>query len=116
VFYVEPDGVLFTGDLAMRAQPGLNQRSTVAHWLESLDRLEALHPSRIVPSHGPMGDVSFVANYRTYLQTIRTRVAALKRDGRNIEETAQTVATELLPQYPDRNRTMAAARIVYNQQ
>ena len=115
-FFVEPDNVLFAGDLVMRGQPGLSPQSTIAHWLESLDTLEALHPTRIVPSHGPMGDVSMIAGYRTYLQTIRTRVAALKREGKNIEETAQTVATELEPRYPDRNRTMAAVRVVYNQQ
>jgi glyoxylase-like metal-dependent hydrolase (beta-lactamase superfamily II) len=114
-FLVEPDHVLFAGDLVMRAQPGLNQQSTIAHWLQSLDTLEALHPARIVPSHGPMGDASMIANYRTYLQTIQTRVAALKRDGKNIEEAAQTIATELQPQYPDRNRTMAAVRVAYNQ-
>ena len=115
-FIVEPDNVLFAGDLVMRAQPGLNQQSTIPHWLQSLDTLEALHPTRIVPSHGPMGDASMIASYRTYLQTIQTRVAALKRDGKNIEETAQTIATELQPQYPDRNRTMAAVRVAYNQQ
>jgi glyoxylase-like metal-dependent hydrolase (beta-lactamase superfamily II) len=114
-FFVEPDGVLFAGDLAMRAQPGLNQQSTIGHWLETLDRLEALHPARIVPSHGPMGDTAMIANYRSYLQTIQTRVAALKREGKNIEEAAQTIAAELQPRYPDRNRTMAAVRVAYNQ-
>lgn len=116
-FLVEPDGVLFAGDIVMPAQPALSSpRSNVHHWLESLTKLEALHPTRIVPSHGAMGDASMIANYKTYFETIENRVAASKKAGRNIEETAQGIATELQNRYPDRNRTMAAVRVAYNQQ
>ncbi len=115
--FVEPDGVLFSGDVVMAGQPGFGSpQSSVRHWLQSLDRFDALRPTRIVPSHGRMGDASMIANYRSYLRAIQTRVAALKRDGRNVEDAAQTVASELQPQYPDRNRTMGAARAAYTEQ
>jgi len=116
-FFVEPDAVLFAGDIVMPGPPALSTpQSNIHHWLESLDRLEALHPRRIVPSHGAMGDVAMISNYRTYFETIQSRVAALKKEGKNIEETAQTIATELQPRFPDRNRTMAAVRVAYNEQ
>jgi glyoxylase-like metal-dependent hydrolase (beta-lactamase superfamily II) len=115
-FFVEPDGVLFSGDIVMAAQPALaTQPTSVKHWLASLDRFEALHPTRIVASHGPMGDASMITNYKSYFQTIQTRVAALKREGKNVEETAQTISAELQPRYPDRNRTMSAVRAAYNE-
>jgi glyoxylase-like metal-dependent hydrolase (beta-lactamase superfamily II) len=116
-FFVEPDGVLFAGDIVMRAQPALaSPQSNIGHWLDSLQKLEALHPTRIVPSHGPMGDAAMIANYRTYFEAIQSRAGALKKEGKNIEETAQTIAMELQDRFPDRNRTMAAVRVAYNQQ
>ena len=73
------DGVLFSGDVAMRPQPSFaNPTAKISHWLESLDKLEALKPRQIVPSHGPFGDVAIIAGYRSYLTRIRDRTAELK--------------------------------------
>ena len=59
------DGVLFSGDVAMRPQPSFaNPTAKISHWLESLDKLEALKPKQLVPSHGPFGDVAIIAGYR----------------------------------------------------
>lgn len=115
-FFVEPDGVLFSGDVAMKPQPSFaSPYSSVRHWLESLDLFDSLKPQRIVPSHGPLGDVGLVAGYRTYLTTIQTSAAALKKQGKSIDEAAQTVADELKDKYPDRQRLIGAARAAYNE-
>lgn len=116
-FFVEPDGVLFAGDVVMPGQlvfstPG----ATVSHWLASLEKLDALHPTRIVPSHGAMGDASMIASDRAYLQTIRTRAEALKKEGKSADEAAQAIAAELQGRYPDRNRIVSAARAAYNEE
>jgi glyoxylase-like metal-dependent hydrolase (beta-lactamase superfamily II) len=113
-FFVEPDGVLISGDVAMSALPGVGGNSRIATWLASMDRFEKLQPKRIVPSHGPMGDVSFVTNYRTYLTTVRNRTAALKKEGKNIDDTVKTVQDELEGRY-DRNRMANAIRAAYNE-
>jgi hypothetical protein len=88
----------------------------VSHWLASLEKLDALHPTRIVPSHGAMGDASMIASDRTYLQTIRTRAEALKKEGKSADEAAQAIAAELQGRYPDRNRIVSAARAAYNEE
>lgn len=81
VFLVEPDGILFSGDVVMRPQPSFaSPYSTVRHWLASLEALEKLSPKRLVPSHGPMGDLTLIAGYREYLTTIQSRAAALKKE------------------------------------
>lgn len=116
VFFVEPDGVLFSGDIVMRPQPSFaSPYSTVRHWLASLDALEKLAPKRIVPSHGPMGDTVLIADYRAYLTTVQTRAAALKKAGRTVDETVQAVTTELEGKHPDRGRLAGAIRAAYNE-
>jgi len=69
VFFVEPDAVLFAGDIVMMRLPNVTgPESRVQQWLSSLDKLEALKPRLIVPSHGPNGDTAMIAAYRTYFR------------------------------------------------
>jgi glyoxylase-like metal-dependent hydrolase (beta-lactamase superfamily II) len=111
--FVEPDGVLFSGDVTMKPQPSfMNARSTVKHWLASLDTFERLKPTRIVPSHGPMGGVELITGYRTYLTTIQTRTAELKKQGKTTDEAVQTVTAELT-KYPDKARLGGAVKAAF---
>jgi glyoxylase-like metal-dependent hydrolase (beta-lactamase superfamily II) len=105
------DGVLFSGDVAMRPQPSFaNPTAKISHWLASLDKLEALKAKQLVPSHGPFGDNSIIAGYRSYLTRIRDRTAELKKAGKSQEETIQVITSEMSPQYPDKNRLAGAIR------
>ncbi len=110
------DGVLFSGDVAMKPQPLFtNATATIPHWLASLDRLQAMHPGVIVPSHGPFGGVEIIEGYRNYLTRIRDRTAGLKQAGKSQDETIQIVSDEMVAQYPDRNRLAGAIRAAYSQ-
>jgi glyoxylase-like metal-dependent hydrolase (beta-lactamase superfamily II) len=110
------DGVLFSGDVAMRPQPAFaNPTATISHWLASLDKLRALKPKLLVPSHGPFGDASIIGGYEAYLRNISIRSAALKKEGKSQEEVVQAVTDEMQPQYPDKNRLAGAIRAAYNE-
>ncbi|HEY4372894.1 MAG TPA: MBL fold metallo-hydrolase [Burkholderiales bacterium] len=113
--WIEGDQVLFTGDIAMRAQPAFaSPYSSLDHWLQSLDRLEALHPQLIVPSHGPTGSgVEFIQGYRTYLKELRERTAAEKRAGKTVEQAVDAVAAAMGDRYPDRGRLGGAVKAAY---
>jgi glyoxylase-like metal-dependent hydrolase (beta-lactamase superfamily II) len=113
--WVEPDRVLFAGDLAMKAQPAFaSPYSSVRQWLGSLDKLDALKPVLIVPSHGPTGDASFISGYRAYLTDIRDRTAAEKRAGKTEDQAVQAVSAAL-PNYPDRGRLTGAIKAAYGE-
>ena len=112
--FVPQDGVLFTGDIAMKGMPSFaSPYSTVSHWLRSLDALDALKPKIVVPSHGPIGDASYIANYRVYLTTIRDRAAVLKKDGKTQDEAVKTITAEMQSKYPDAGRLTGAVRAAY---
>jgi glyoxylase-like metal-dependent hydrolase (beta-lactamase superfamily II) len=111
--WIEPDRVLFAGDVAMKAQPAFaSPYSSIRQWLASLDRLDALKPVLIVPSHGPTGDAGFIAGYRAYLTDIRDRVAAEKQKGQTADQVVATVSAAL-DRYPDRGRLAGAIRAAY---
>jgi glyoxylase-like metal-dependent hydrolase (beta-lactamase superfamily II) len=108
------DGVLFSGDVAMKPQPAFaNPTALISHWLASLDKLEAMKPKIVVPSHGPFGDASLMQGYRSYLTRIRDRTSDLKTAGKSQEEAVQIVSEEMAAEFPDRNRLGGAIRAAY---
>lgn len=109
------DGVLFSGDVAMKPQPSFaNETATIGHWLASLDRLEALKPRIVVPSHGPIGDASIMKGYRAYLTRIRDRTRELKKAGKSQDEATQIITDEMSAEYPDKNRLAGAIRAAWS--
>jgi glyoxylase-like metal-dependent hydrolase (beta-lactamase superfamily II) len=113
--WVESDRVLFSGDVAMRPQPVFaSPYSNVRHWLASLDRLEALKPAIIVPSHGPVGDGSmFASGYRTYLIEVRDRTATEKKAGRSADQAVEAVTAAMAERFSDKGRLAGAIKAAY---
>lgn len=115
--WIDADRVMFAGDIAMRAQPAFaSPHSSLQHWLDSLDRLEALKPAIIVPSHGPVGEgAGFIAGYRSYLTEVRERTAAEKHAGHSADEAVATVTAAFGDRAPDKGRLAGAIKAAYAQ-
>ena len=113
--FIEPDGVLFSGDVTMPGLPAIAADAGIRQWLTSQQRFEALRPTRIVPSHGAMGDASMVADYKTFFDTIVRRVADLKKQGKTVDEAARTIQGELKEKFGDSPRIGATVRMAYTQ-
>jgi glyoxylase-like metal-dependent hydrolase (beta-lactamase superfamily II) len=107
--FVEPDRVLFGGDIAMQRPPIMGSpHSTLSHWLESLDRFDALRPALTVPSHGPTGKGSALTDRtRAFLRAVRDRSLALKAEGRTADQAAGIIAAELQSTYSDNEASLA---------
>ena len=112
IVWIESDRVLFAGDLAMRAQPAFaSPHSSLRQWLASLDRLEALKPAIIVPSHGPIGEgTALITGYRAYLMEISDRTAAEKRAGRSVDQAVEGVTAAFGDRAPDKMRLVGAIK------
>jgi glyoxylase-like metal-dependent hydrolase (beta-lactamase superfamily II) len=99
----------------MRAPPAFaSPHSSLRQWFASLDRLEALNPAIIVPSHGPTGDgTGFITGYRAYLTEVRDRTAAEKRAGRSLEQATATVTAAFGDRAADKARLAGAIKAAY---
>jgi len=113
--FIEPDGVLFSGDVTMPGLPAIAADASIRLWLTSQQRLAALRPKRVVPSHGAMGDASMIANYKTFFDTILRRVAELKKQGKTVDEAIGTIQAELKEKFGDAPRIAMAIRTAYVQ-
>jgi glyoxylase-like metal-dependent hydrolase (beta-lactamase superfamily II) len=114
---VEEDRVLFSGDVVMNHTfLAAGATSNIKIWLATLDELEALRPTVVVPSHGAIGDATLIGLDRDYLKAVQTRVGELKAQGKSADETAQTVTTEIQARFKDwaaPARIGGAARAAY---
>lgn len=113
--YVEPDGVLFSGDVTMPAHPAVGAGSSVRQWLTSQERFAKLQPRRVVPSHGPMGDASMITTYQRILETVGRRAAELKKQGQTVDQAVETIQGELKGSYGESGRLAGTIRTAYNQ-
>jgi len=118
MIFIEGDRVLFAGDVVMnRRYLGFGSpRSSVQAWLNSLDKVAPLRPTRVVPSHGEMGDGSLIEQNRTFLAALQSRVAELKREGKTLEQATESVVAEFKSRYPNwTGNAGSAARVAYNE-
>jgi glyoxylase-like metal-dependent hydrolase (beta-lactamase superfamily II) len=110
--FVEEDRVLFTGDVVMSQRfLAAQNNSSLKTWLSVLDELTALKPLHVVPSHGKLGDATLITRDREFIQAVQTRVAALKREGKSIDEAVAAVSAEIAPQYPEFGNPTGAGAI-----
>lgn len=116
-FFVEGDGVLFSGDVVMNQSfLAAGQGSSLTAWLSAFDVFDQMRPRTIVPAHGPAGDGSILAVNRAIMQSVQTRTRQLKAQGHSADVAAMTVQAELQAQYPGwprANGLLAAARAAY---
>lgn len=101
--YVEPDGVLFSGDIVQsKLVPSLpSTDSNPSNWLRILDELERLKPRHVVPNHGALGTGTLIGEERALLVELQTRVARLKREGKSATQVSDLLASEYKAKYPD---------------
>ena len=75
--------------------------------------MEALKPTIIVPSHGPVGGLEFVSSYREFFNTIQERTVAAKKAGHSVDQAVADITKALSGRYPDPMRLDWAIRAAY---
>ena len=89
--YVPEERVVFTGDTVFsRCQTWL-MSSDVDQWYTALDRVGHLDVDVVVPGHGPVTDLAYLATQRRVLREWQDAVADAVANGWSREETMQRV-------------------------
>jgi len=119
VFLIEGENIVFAGDVVMSAFPAFaSPYSSLAAWLTALDRIAAMKPATIVPSHGRLVDASMIATYRDYLRGVQSRAQELKRAGRPADDAATAIQAEMQQKFPamaQPARVTAAVQAAYKE-
>jgi glyoxylase-like metal-dependent hydrolase (beta-lactamase superfamily II) len=115
-FWDADSRALFTGDLVLGSGTSIvdDQPGALAEYLDSIDRLIALGPSRIYPGHGPLVDdgLSRLREYRSHRhQRIEQVLDVLNRRGpATVDQLVEAIYTDV----PSTLRPMAARNVRAN--
>jgi len=102
VFWVEGDRVLFTGDVVMSVFPSVSgQSGDLDKWIANLEDFNRLDPAVVVPAHSRLGGVDLIRRYRAYLESVRERVLARKREGQSLEQITGELSAALASDFAD---------------
>jgi glyoxylase-like metal-dependent hydrolase (beta-lactamase superfamily II) len=117
LIFVDEDNVLFAGDVVMnRTFLAAGPVSSIKTWLATLEELDGLHATVVVPSHGAIGDASLIGRDREYLRAVQLRVTELKAQGKSADDMVQTVTMEIESKFSGWTAPMrvgAAVRAAY---
>ena len=110
--YVEPDRVLFSGDIIFEGRVPFLGDANSGHWLEVLKRMESRPLAALVPGHGPVAadPDKAVAQTRRYLAFLREKMGAAVADMVPFDEVYPAVdwsEFKDLPAFAEANRRNA---------
>jgi glyoxylase-like metal-dependent hydrolase (beta-lactamase superfamily II) len=104
MIFVEPDGVLVSGDVVQNKQAasaGFGGGS-VKSWIQILDQLPGLQAKLILPDHSDPGEAApMIAQQRKFLADLQTLVLEAKHKGIPVDDAAKQVTESLQAAYPD---------------
>jgi glyoxylase-like metal-dependent hydrolase (beta-lactamase superfamily II) len=108
---VEPDGVLFAGDIVQNGRiPHMNSDDvSTDRWLQALRQVESLKPSFIVPGHGQPSTeaaraINFTAGYIAYVRKTMKAAVDAWTDFDTAYAGADWTAYDKLPAFAANNR------------
>ena len=98
---VEPDGVLFSGDVVQnKTGPYFYCADcTPKSWLAVLDKVAQMNARIVVPDHSDTGDASLITQERAFMADLQARSLALKAQGKTADEAGKIVADEFAVKY-----------------
>jgi glyoxylase-like metal-dependent hydrolase (beta-lactamase superfamily II) len=93
VVHLPQEGILITGDLVVWPVPLVgNPQSHIGEWATTLDQLCALHPSIIVPGHGPvLRDDAYLKTLSAMFAFISSQTTAAVARGETLEQARKSV-------------------------
>jgi glyoxylase-like metal-dependent hydrolase (beta-lactamase superfamily II) len=95
--------IVFGGDVVInRFFPIMaDSDSSGVNWIQTLERLQKLNPTIVVPGHGEVGDVGLIAAMREYLVFVRDRVRKMKSQGSGVTDVETRLEPEVRAKYKD---------------
>ncbi len=79
VVHLADDGIVFTGDILFHGGHPIVWAGPVANWIAACDRVLALHPSVVVPGHGPLATPGALVDLKGYFELL-TAEARIRYD------------------------------------
>ena len=92
--YLPKEKILITGDILLSPYPYAIGGTYPTDWLKTLEKLETLHPSIIIPGHGNVQDQTFLKRNIDLFRTLLQQVKDAKAEGLSLEQTKERIGKQ----------------------
>jgi glyoxylase-like metal-dependent hydrolase (beta-lactamase superfamily II) len=101
--FVEPDRTLVSGDVVQnKVVPNIfGDGGTPSSWIAVLDKISGLQVRIVLPDHSAPGDGSLISKERVFIEDLRTRALALKKQGISADDAGKQLNAEFKAKYSD---------------
>jgi glyoxylase-like metal-dependent hydrolase (beta-lactamase superfamily II) len=105
--------VVFTGDILFHGSTPIMWAGPIGNWIAACRRIRALEPTVVVPGHGPLADVSGVAQFERYLEWIDGEATKRHADGMSALDAAWDIELGEYADWGDSERTVITVDSIY---
>ena len=113
VVHLPDDGVVFTGDILFHGGHPIVWSGPVANWIAACDRVLELHPTVVVPGHGPLATPTALQDLKGYFELLTREARARFDAGMNPLDAARDIDLGAYAGWSEAERVVANLHALY---
>ena len=107
------EGIVFTGDILFHGAHPIVWSGPVANWIAACDRVLALHPTVVVPGHGPLASPSALVDLKGYFELLTTEARSRYDTGMSPLDAARDIDLGPYRGWSEAERVVANVHALY---
>lgn len=100
IVFFPKEGILFASDLIFNNFAGFMGEASIIEWGETLDLLEQLVPTRVVPGVGAIGGIEVIDSFRSFYRDFMTEIIRNVDKGNSLAQTKKEFSLKKYSELP----------------
>jgi glyoxylase-like metal-dependent hydrolase (beta-lactamase superfamily II) len=113
VVHLADEGIVFTGDILFHGGHPIVWAGPVANWITACDRVLALHPTVVVPGHGPLATPAALEDLKAYFELLTREARARFDTGMTALDAARDIDLGPYTGWSEAERVVANVHALY---
>jgi cyclase len=113
VVHLPEAGIVFTGDILFHGGHPIVWAGPVANWIAACDRVLALHPSVVVPGHGPLATPAALVDLKEYFTLLTSEARTRYEAGMSPLDAARDIDLGPYAGWSEAERVVANVHALY---
>ncbi len=113
VVHLPEEGVVFTGDILFHGGHPIVWAGPVSNWIAACDRVLALHPTVVVPGHGPLATPDALVDLKEYFLLLTGEARRRYDGGMSALDAARDIDLGPYADWSEAERVVANVRALY---
>jgi cyclase len=113
IVWLADEGIVFTGDILFHGGHPIVWSGPVANWIAACDRVLALHPTVVVPGHGPLATPAALVDLKGYFELLTREARTRFDEGMTPLEAARDIDLGPYAGWTEAERVVANVHALY---